>query len=64
MLDRVSRWRDYLLLEQQQADLMSISRHNRTRRPAGSNEFIENLEQVTGRYLKKKKPGPKPKLEK
>ncbi len=64
MLDRVSRWRDYLVLEQEQADLMGISPHNRTGRPAGSNELIEKLEQVTGRYLKKKKPGPKPRLAK
>ncbi len=61
MLDRVSRWRDHLLLEQD--DLVSISKHNRTGGPAGSIEFIEHLEQVTGRYLKKKKPGPKPRLE-
>ena len=61
MLDRVRRWREYLLLEQD--DLVSISQHNRTGRPAGSIEFIEHLEQVTGRYLEKKKLGPKPRLE-
>ncbi len=52
------------MLEQEKEDLMSISQHNRTGRPAGSNEYIKNLEQVTDRNLKKKTPGPKPKLEK
>ena len=64
MLDRVSHWAEYLLCEQTQEDLMSISQHSRTGRPAGNIEFVEKLEQVTGRYLKKKKPGPKPRLEK
>ncbi len=36
--------------------------HLRTGRPLGSDAFIEDLEQVTGRPLKKQEPEPRPKL--
>lgn len=64
MLERVRSWNDYLFLEQEGVELVNISQRSRTGRPAGSIGFIENLEQITGRCLKKKKPGPKPRTEK
>ena len=36
-------------------------RPERTGRPIGDNDFIEKLEKITGRHLKPRKPGPKPK---
>jgi putative transposase len=40
----------------------AIERHIRTGRPRGSEAFVEQLEAATGRALKRRKPGPKPKL--
>lgn len=37
----------------------AIRSHEKTGRPLGSDEFIDRLEQLTARSLKKQKPGPK-----
>lgn len=37
-----------------------IRRHTRTGRPLGSHQFVEQLEETTGRALAPRKPGPKP----
>ena len=60
MLDRVGDWRSYLQHEVPDSLERSIRGHTRTGRPAGSNEFIEQLERLTGRALKRQKPGPRP----
>ena len=39
----------------------AIERHVRTGRPLGDDAFVERLEAATGRPLKRRKPGPKPK---
>jgi hypothetical protein len=38
----------------------SIRQHSGTGRPAGADPFIDGLEQLTGKVLKKGRPGPKP----
>ena len=44
-----------------EADAAAIEAHIRTGRPRGSEAFVEALEAKTGRALKRRKPGPKPK---
>jgi putative transposase len=60
MLDRVPDWSAYLSSTRQNDRTGSIRRHNRTGRPLGSAEFIQALEQQTGKTLAPKRPGPKP----
>ncbi|MFQ6006854.1 MAG: transposase [Woeseia sp.] len=59
MLRRVADWSRYLLTEDEGVSRDKIRLHSRTGRPAGSKSFIEHLESITGRRLKKKRPGPK-----
>jgi putative transposase len=59
MRRRVSNWASYLSVEGNTDDLELIRRHGRTGRPAGSDAFVEKLEGLTGKDLKKGKPGPK-----
>ncbi len=42
-------------------EVAGIEAHGRTGRPRGGDAFIETLETKTGRPLKRRKPGPKPK---
>jgi len=58
MLERVDDWSEYLAGAADPDELRELRRHNRTGRPLGSDEFITQLEQMTGRDLKPKKPGP------
>jgi putative transposase len=39
----------------------AIEAHARTGRPLGSEAFVDELEAATGRQLKRRKPGPRPK---
>ncbi len=39
--------------------LKSFRLHSKTGRPLGGDEFVQKLEKMTGRSLKKLKPGPK-----
>ena len=57
MLNRVSDWDSYLASSDSQAVVESIRVHTRTGRPQGDDSFITKLERLTGRSLKKKKPG-------
>ena len=59
MLQRVSNWPTYVG-EESQLENTQIRIHGRTGRPAGSSKVINQLESVTGKKLKKIKPGPKP----
>lgn len=59
MLARVDNWPSYLVDPNDQELAESIRRHTRTGRPYGSKQFVEELEALTGRSLRKKKPGPK-----
>jgi putative transposase len=60
MLERVGNWAEYLGQSPVVTDLESLRRHGRTGRPAGSDAFISALEQVSGRCLRPRKSGPKP----
>ncbi len=59
-LDRVPDWRGLLAEGMTEADLGRLRRHGRTGRPCGAPGWIAQLEEQTGRKLKKSKPGPKP----
>jgi len=61
MLDLVNDWLEYL--EQQDGDEhKSIRMHTNTGRPLGEDALIAKVEAITGRDLRKKKPGPKRKM--
>ncbi len=59
LLDMVSDWRDFLEGDMEKADLERLRSSECTGRPAGSEAFIEELENRLARSLKKQKPGPK-----
>ena len=56
----VPDWSDYLRTEDEKA-VEAIRRQTMTGRPTGSKEFIAGLEDLLGRVLHRRKPGPKPK---
>ena len=58
MLERVADWRSYIDAENSLSDHL-IEVRGRTGRPAGDEGFISELEKLTGKALKKKKPGRK-----
>lgn len=60
MLERVSDWKSYLSSNLVEEELKVIKSHSSSGRPAGNEVFVQNLEEMTGRVLRKKKPGPKP----
>ena len=60
MLDLAGDWRDFLAEDIKKAELAALRRHERTGRPLGSAAFIETLESRLGRFLRKRKTGPKP----
>jgi len=53
----IKDWRSYLQEEEREEDLDMFSNHERTGRPLGSNKFIIRIEQLTGRKLRKQRPG-------
>ena len=55
----IGNWQDLLSIESPEEDLDFIRQHERTGRPMGSDGFLTSLEQITGRVLKRQKPGPK-----
>jgi putative transposase len=59
LLDEIGDWQEYLAQSEEEAELDTIRRHERTGRPLGDGAFINNLEQLTGRFLRCKRPGPK-----
>jgi len=59
MLQRIGDWQQYLEVVDAVEKLDRIRSHTRTGRPAGDNSFVEELERITGRSLKRQKPGPK-----
>jgi len=61
MLELVADWKDYLRESIADNEFQKLRLHSRTGRPWGDGEFVERLEKVTGRILKKKKTGPKTK---
>ena len=57
----VDNWREYLAEGNSKTVNDDLRRHTSSGRPAGSDRFIENLEALTGRRLRYRKPGPEPK---
>lgn len=55
----VSDWPAFLEEEIEPEQYAAIRSHEKTGRPLGDDTFLEKLEQLTARSLKKKKPGPK-----
>jgi putative transposase len=56
----IDDWAAYLA-EDDAKDREIIVRHTSIGRPLGDEAFVTRIEQITGRILKRKKPGPKPK---
>ncbi len=60
LLREIHDWATYLATPLSQKELALFRRHGKTGRPAGDKNFTLKLEQLTGRSLSKRKPGPKP----
>ena len=60
MLNRIGDWRRYLSLGDCDNEMKRIRRCSTSGRPGGDAAFLERLEAITGRELKRRKPGPKP----
>ena len=60
LLEICGEWKTYLKQSQTELD-KTFESHLNTGRPLGNNHFIKMAEQLLGRYLQKKKPGPKTK---
>ena len=54
-------WKRFLSTDAMDDDVEILRKHERTGRPLGENEFIETLEVLLDRRLKRRKPGPKKK---
>lgn len=61
MRERISDWQSYLADDGQPDLSRAVREHTRTGRPAGADDFIDSLEELTGRRLRRRKPGPAPK---
>jgi putative transposase len=59
MLDRVLDWPGYLAQGTDDTELDMIRRHARTGRPIEDHSFLSELESITGRRLRRGKPGRK-----
>jgi len=57
---RVDDWRSYLTAQLADEEVHSLRQHTSTGRPLGSDAFVEQLEVLTGRRLRRRPPGPKP----
>jgi putative transposase len=55
----IPNWSELLDDKESERDYDAIRSHEKTGRPLGSELFIEKLEKMTERSLKKQKPGPK-----
>jgi putative transposase len=56
----IDNWAEYLRHPDDQSMMRAFRRSARTGRPLGDDPFLLELEKITGRVLRKKKPGPKP----
>lgn len=59
MLNRIKNWSRYLATQDSDAGLQAIRCHARAGRPLGNDQFISYLKAVTGKSIRKQKPGPK-----
>jgi putative transposase len=63
LLDLVSDWPAFLTAGLAAPEREAIRAHERTGRALGSEDFVAGLEKRLRRVLKKRRPGPKPRLE-
>jgi putative transposase len=63
LLEIVPQWREFLAAPASQDETERILSSERTGRPLGDEGFISELERISGRVLKKKPAGRKPKAE-
>ena len=57
LLDIAGNWRELLSAGIGREEAGELRLHSRTGRPLGDDDFVEQLEALTGRELKRKKPG-------
>jgi putative transposase len=62
LLERVPAWREFLAEPASLAEWEAMRKHERTGRPAGSEEFVAEVETSLGRILRPRKQGRKPAL--
>jgi putative transposase len=62
LLEMVPRWTVFLGVPTPSEEETLIERHERTGRPLGEDTFLAELETVTGKCVRKARPGPKPKV--
>lgn len=60
MLERIENWEEYLSRPAAGVVDSDLRKHSRSGRPAGDDAFLDVLEAITRRRLKKRKPGPRP----
>ncbi len=54
-------WNEFLSYDVDEIEMEVFRKHERTGRPLGGDSFVGRLEEMLGRNLKFKKPGPKKK---
>jgi len=54
-------WKSFISIEDDEETLKLIRKNTKTGRPVGAEAFVDEMEKLTNRILKLKKPGPKPK---
>ena len=59
MLSQLGNWNTFLSQSANGITEEALRSHGKTGRPAGDSQFIQKLEEITGRVLVKQKPGPK-----
>ena len=59
LLDIIPDWRELLSSDLTEEEYERLRSHETTGRPLGNDVFLTKLEKLTGRLLKKQKPGPK-----
>lgn len=58
MLQRVDDWAAYLADAEDEEIAVHIRKHSRTGRPLGDDRFVRTLESISGRDLRRRRPGP------
>lgn len=61
LLHMISDWKGYLAEDVSAEEIDKFRYHERTGRPLGNDSFVTKIERTLRRFLKKQKPGPKPK---
>lgn len=59
LISQIPDWASYLREEVDESDRKLFKSHALTGRPMGNSDFIDRLEKITGRSLRRGKPGPK-----